>query len=590
MAKKHAQEPPHVRARLEGFARVRAHPLLRHLAEHAGLREDARVVPEGWAGVTASGTVVVNPDRRGSADEWAYVFAHLLLHLGFGHFPCEAKKAHWNAACDVVVAAFLAPLKLGRAPPELVVDPELYSRDERALYRRFLVDGIPPSAGGGCAGPTTCDLLDGGEPYTTWRGETWQDLLAAGLRAAVAHAVDVAGGVAPSKGGTALSTAERARRWFMASFPLLGSLATAFRLVEDLDACRRMDVGVAAVSETLREVYVNPLARLSEDEARFVLAHELLHVGLRHTARRAGRDPYLWNVACDFVINGWLHEMRVGVPPRVGVLLDGELAGLSAESIYDRIVGDMRRFRRLATLRGTGLVDVLDGTEPRTGDPTSLDAFFRQCLAQGLLVHRAQGRGTVPAGLVEEIWAVAEPPIPWDVALARLFDAWFPPIASRRTYARPSRRQDATPDIPRPRTAMLDEHREGRTFAVVLDTSGSMDRSLLARALGAIASYAASRDVALVRLVYCDAAPYDEGFVAPESLLRGVDVKGRGGTVLQPAIDLVDRAADFPPDGPILVVTDGECDLLHVPRPHAYVVPRGARLPFPPKGPVFPVD
>src|SRR5262249_34205336 len=31
---------------------------------------------------------------------------------------------------------------------------------------------------------------------------------------------------------------------------------------------------------------------------RFVMAHELLHVGLRHDVRREGRDPYYWNVAC----------------------------------------------------------------------------------------------------------------------------------------------------------------------------------------------------------------------------------------------------------------------------------------------------
>ena len=37
--------------------------------------------------------------------------------------------------------------------------------------------------------------------------------------------------------------------------------------------------------------------------------------------------------------------------------------------------------------------------------------------------------------------------------------------------------------------------REGRTFGVLLDTSGSMDRALLAAALGAIASYSAARDV-----------------------------------------------------------------------------------------------
>jgi predicted metal-dependent peptidase len=66
-----------------------------------------------------------------------------------------------------------------------------------------------------------------------------------------------------------------------------------------------------------------------------------------------------------------------------------------------------------------------------------------------------------------------------------------------------------------------------------------------------------------------------------------VRVRGRGGTTLQPAISLLDRAEDFPPGAPVLVITDGECDVLRVRRTHAYLMPRGARLPFTPRGEVF---
>ena len=44
----------------------------------------------------------------------------------------------------------------------------------------------------------------------------------------------------------------------------------------------------------------------------------------------------------------------------------------------------------------------------------------------------------------------------------------------------------------------------------------------------------------------------------------------------------------FPKDGPILVITDTFCeDSLRIRRAHAFLVPRGRRLPFPPRGPVF---
>ena len=91
-----------------------------------------------------------------------------------------------------------------------------------------------------------------------------------------------------------------------------------------------------------------------------------------------------------------------------------------------------------------------------------------------------------------------------------------------------------------------------------------MPRSLLAAALGAIASYSAARNVHAVRLVFCDAAAYDQGVVRPDSLADAVHVQGRGGTQLQPGIDLLERAEDFPKDAPILLITDGQWEHLHL--------------------------
>ena len=82
------------------------------------------------------------------------------------------------------------------------------------------------------------------------------------------------------------------------------------------------------------------------------------------------------------------------------------------------------------------------------------------------------------------------PVIPWDVELARWFDTQFPPLEKHRTYARPSRRQGATPDIPRPSYSPREQDLENRTFGVVVDTSGSMSTKQLGMALGSIASYA----------------------------------------------------------------------------------------------------
>ena len=114
-----------------------------------------------------------------------------------------------------------------------------------------------------------------------------------------------------------------------------------------------------------------------------------------------------------------------------------------------------------------------------------------------------------------------------------------------------------------------------------------MDRQLLGKALGAIASFSVAKEVFAARVVFCDAAAYEQGYMPPEDIAPRVAVRGRGGTVLQPGIALLQTARDFPPHGPILVITDGECDKLSIKRDHAYVMPRGARLPFSTRAEVF---
>lgn len=323
---------------------------------------------------------------------------------------------------------------------------------------------------------------------------------------------------------------------------------------------------------------------MSGPEHRFVIAHEILHAGLRHDTRAGSRDPWLWNVATDLVINGWLVEMAVGELPD-GSLYDPQLKGWSADEAYERIVNDLRRYGKVATFAGMGVCDILPGEA--VGGHVDLDGFYRRALANGLDYHASSGRGLLPAGLVEEIRARSHPPIGWEVELARWFDDWLPAAERRRTYARLSRRQSATPDIPRPALVKPEEWERTRTFGTVIDTSGSMPSELLGKALGAVASYSAAREVARARVAFCDAAAYDAGWLAPDDIAGRVSVRGRGGTVLQAGVDLLERADDFPKAGPILVITDGYCDHVRIKREHAYLIPNGRRLPFTPRGPVF---
>ncbi len=579
-----------------GLRLVRANPALAAVEFTVCRQEECTEAPrDGLVRVASDGVLHAHPARLADPDAWAWALAHAALHLGFGHVPAaqgervQPDRYELAARC-VVVNRFLLGFPVGRAPDDL---PAAYpDGDEEQLAARWRRDGVPGAFArcGTAGGDADLKLV----PWTGWYGQRppdWQTAFAGALARTVSAAIDLAGGRRDSLTGEAapLRPWQQALSWFVSSYPLLGGIAAGITLVADAELARAHGISVAAVNAEAGEIYINPHRQLEDEEWRFVLAHEMLHAALRHGDRCGTRDPYLFNVAADYVVNGWLREMQVGTMPD-GLLYDPELVGLSAEEVYDRIATDLRRMRRLSTLRGKGAGDILGGPLGSPRDHVDLDGFYRRGLAHGLDLHQRQERGFLPGGLVEEIRALGHPPLPWDARLARWFDEFVPRPEPVRSYARPSRRQSSTPDIPRAGRYFPPEEIARCTFGVVLDTSGSMDRVLLGKALGAIASYAEARDVPAARVVFCDAAPHDAGYLPVTEIANRVRVHGRGGTVLQPGVDLLHRADDFPPNAPVLVITDGECDVVRVRREHAWLIPKGARLPFTARGPVFRVQ
>lgn len=218
--------------------------------------------------------------------------------------------------------------------------------DEEKLYRQLLAES--------CKHPgTSLSLMSHGRTDMVWDGVSrFRDFEAAfadSLRRSLRESIQLAGGVTKGEQKARKNNStgyHRAKEWFVSSYPLLGAIAAGFRLVDDFAVVQRMRVPIAAVNARLQEIYVNPGCRLSFEEWQFVLAHEFLHAALRHDVRREERDPILWNVACDYIINGWLVEMGVGQMPE-GLLYDGHFKGMSAETVYDKLYENIRYYLSL---------------------------------------------------------------------------------------------------------------------------------------------------------------------------------------------------------------------------------------------------
>ncbi|OUD86473.1 hypothetical protein BC477_00665 [Clavibacter michiganensis subsp. michiganensis] len=376
----------------------------------------------------------------------------------------------------------------------------------------------------------------------------WRQLFAYGLTDAVSAAMDVAGGarLSLSDRSAPLPVWERARRWFLSAYPLLGATMSALTLVADAEIARGWDIPIAAVDPVAGELYVNPLAVLTEREWRFVLAHESLHAALAHHTRTGGRDPYLFNLATDFVINGWLLEMGVGRcplassttrgspgsrarrcttgsrPTRAGTASCPPCAGARSPTSSTPAVGCRAPAHPSTSTRSSGGRSGRGSTSTWARGAATCrprwcrrSARWRRLRSAGTSSSRGGSRRCSRAGPRAHV---------------------RPSLPEAGRDARHPRPGWLTPEVPTVR----------RTFGVVLDTSGSMDARLLGKALGAIASYARAHDVPAARVVFCDAAAYDAGYLDVDDIAGRVRVRGRGGTVLQPGVHALEHAADFP--------------------------------------------
>lgn len=80
----------------------------------------------------------------------------------------------------------------------------------------------------------------------------------------------------------------------------------------------------------------NYLSKLSEDEQLFVFSHEVCHIALNHIARSKGKEPHLWNIATDAVINK--HLEKDGLPILEGAVNIDDALKYDAEELYEKLI------------------------------------------------------------------------------------------------------------------------------------------------------------------------------------------------------------------------------------------------------------
>lgn len=107
-------------------------------------------------------------------------------------------------------------------------------------------------------------------------------------------------------------------------------------------------------------------ATLTPEERVAVLKHEVLHVVFKHLLRAIGRQPLLWNLACDVVVNELVPPFRLpeGAITRRTFPDLGLEPDMTADDVYQRLVGLLRE---LDDARGGGNGGTGGGTAGDSG-------------------------------------------------------------------------------------------------------------------------------------------------------------------------------------------------------------------------------
>lgn len=125
------------------------------------------------------------------------------------------------------------------------------------------------------------------------------------------------------------------KRKMLVKYPFFGSVVASVGYKENKD--------IQTVGTDGETIYYNPeyLEGLSVEEQTFIFAHEVCHIAFNHILRSEGKDPKLWNIATDGVINQFLKRDGLKIVP--GGVDIAEAINYDAEQLYEKLLQEKQQ-------------------------------------------------------------------------------------------------------------------------------------------------------------------------------------------------------------------------------------------------------
>jgi predicted metal-dependent peptidase len=307
----------------------------------------------------------------------------------------------------------------------------------------------------------------------------------------------------------------KARTALVLEHPFIGSIA--------LNLPFKFDDNIPTAATNGKNIKYNPrfVESLTDEELKFLVAHECFHPMLEHNFRRGGRSPRRWNQAGDYVINQLLTDDSIGKMPKDG-LLNPHLHNAgngTTDGIYNLLPEDDEGG------------DPMDDCEDGDGSPAEKEqqaAEWKVKVAQA--AQAAKMMGKMSAGLERLVAEVLQPKVDWRDVWYRFFQRCKD---DTRSYARPNRRFLAQ--------GMYLPSASGETLGEVLfaiDCSGSINQQTIDQFAAEIRITKDDFNPMAIHLVYFDSeVSHYERFGRDDDL--HVEPHGGGGTDFAPVFEFI---------------------------------------------------
>ncbi len=285
------------------------------------------------------------------------------------------------------------------------------------------------------------------------------------------------------------------------------------------------------------------------------------------------RDPILWNIAADLKVNEELENARCFELPNTWLIPNnGEwswqnikiknIDKKTSEIIYDELVRQLPKIPSALLsklmrdlMKGLGESNK-DGKGSKDGNGNEMDVpakevagLEKEWQSRVNQANQNSGIGSIPAGLARELQELENPELPWHHIIRQRLSN----IVRQRTWKRPAKKY-----LPLYFPGTRKE--KGLNAVVALDTSGSMSKQDITKALSETLGLARSFPTVHLWVVANDAKVWDMIEVKPGNaeLIRKIVPRGGGGTEFGPVFKVIKEKFNNKIDC-LVFFTDGYC-------------------------------